>query len=398
MAVRGVFMSNGAITGDRIQTFSSRILMNGYGGSAPLLALSAGMPEERVSDTSWTWTEDQHISGASTTTTNYNNSATSIAVADSNLWTPNTILLVEASGEKMFVTAISGNTITVVRGFAGTAANTIANGGRLQSIGTAFAEAGGKPSPVVQQGEPYSNIVQIFKNGWSISGTAQAIKYQSTGDRLAYNKNMALQYHAEDLERAFWWGTRGTSIVSGAQYRTTDGVMNMINQYGGLVVSANYGSVAGNMSLAGLQNFIRLIFDHVIKGMPNERIAFTSSAVLELIQRMINLQTTYYLDVSDSEYGFNVTTISFLGNKLKLMTHPMFVENPTWAKNLVVLHPGLIKKKILRNTWIEQFGPQYSNNAGVDAEEGYIGDELGFHLSGAKMMGYMTNITTAVAN
>jgi hypothetical protein len=76
----------------------------------------------------------------------------------------------------------------------------------------------------------------------------------------------------------------------------------------------------------------------------------------------------------------------------------MFVENSTWAKELLILHPGLIKKRILRPTWMEEFGPSRQNNGGIDAEEGYVADELGFHLEGARTMGYMTNITTGVAS
>lgn len=397
MAVRGIFMSNGGIVGDRVKSLSGRVLMNQYAGTAPLLALSSGMEEEPIKDTSWSWTEDQHISGNSTTTAAYNAGETTIVVADSNLWVPQTILMVEATGEKMLVTAVAGNSLTVVRGVFGTAIQNIASGGRVQSVGTAFPEAGGPPAAVTQFGESYTNLVQIFKNGWAISGTAKAIEYV-TGSKAAYNKQMAMSYHVEDIERAFWWGTRGQQVIGGSEYRTSDGVMNMINRYGGLVVSAAYGGNAGTMSLAGINNFIRQLFDKIVKGFPNERIAFTSSAILELIQTMVRLDTSYWLTVENSEFGFNVTTINFLGNKLKLMTHPMFVENATWAKNLVVLHPGLIKKKILRPTWQETFNSERSNNAGVDAESGYIGDEMGFHLSGARCMGYMTNIVTGVAS
>jgi len=397
MAVRGIFMSNQSITGDRVQTFSGRILQHGYGGTAPLLALSSGMAEEQVSDTAWSWTEDQHISGNTTTTTNYNTAATDLTVVDSNIWVPQTILMVEATGERMLVTAVVGNVVTVVRGLFGSTAQAIANAARLQSIGTAFPEAGGKPAPVTQFGETYTNLVQIFKNGWALSGTAKAVKY-AAGSKLAYNKQHAIQYHAEDIERAFIFGARGQAVINNQEYRVSDGVINMISQYGGLVQSAAYGGNAGTMALAGLQSFMRLIFDRQIKGMPNERIAFTSSLVLELIQTMARKDTHYELTVKDTQYGFSVSTLNFLGNKLDMMTHPMFVENATWAKQLLVLHPGLIKKKILRPTWTEEFGAARSNNAGIDAEEGFVAEEIGFHLSGARTMGLMTNITTGVAS
>lgn len=397
MAVRGVFMSNQGIVGDRNTQLSGRVLMNGYGGTAPMLALSAGMPETPISDTAWSWTEDQHISGNTTCPGGVNNSATSIPVADANLWVPQSVLLVESTGEHMLVTAVSGNTITVVRGIAGTTGTTIPAAARIQLLGTAFKEGGGKPTPITQLGETYTNLCQIFKNGWSLTGTAKAISY-TQGSRLARNKQTCFQYHAEDIERSFIFGKRGQTIINNEEYRFSNGIVNQISTYGGLVVSAAYGGNAGNMSISGLQNFVRLIFDKVIKGMPNERIVFTSSAVLELIQNMVRLDSHFEITTETTSYGFSVMTLTFLGNTLKLMTHPMFVENATWAKTMLVLHPGLIEKKILRQTWTEEFTQAKANNAGVDAEEGYIGDEMGFHVAGARVMGYMTNISAAVAS
>ena len=398
MAVRGIFQSNQSIVGDRQSTLAARVLMHEYAGSAPLLALSAGMPETKISDTGWSWTEDQHIAGSTTLTNSggVNSSATSITVADSNLWVPNSIILAEATSEHLLVTAVSGNTITVVRGIAGTTAASIAQDARLQLLGNAWGEGTGKPSPVTQLGESYTNMVQIFKNGWSITGTAKAIQFV-TGSKLAHNKAMCAQYHAEDIERTFWFGKKGQQVINGVEYRLTNGIDAQINSYGGRVVSANAGG-AGQMNMAGLFNFIRLIFDRKAKGFPNERIAFTSSAVLELIQSMIRKDGVYQLHPVPNSFGMDVWTIDFLGNKLKLMTHPLFVENPTWAKYLYVLHPGLIEKKILRPTVTQQYLIDANTNAGVDADEGFILDEMGFHLGGARLTGLMTNISTAVAS
>lgn len=397
MAVRGVFMSNQSIPGDRNTSLSGRVLMHGLAGSAPLLALSSGMPEVPVSDTSWSWTEDQHISGNTTNVGAQNSSATALTVADSNLWVPQSVLLVEATGEHMLVTAVSGNSITVVRGIAGTTAASISDGARIQSIGTAFKEGGGKPAPVTQQGETYTNIVQIFKNGWAITGTAKAVKY-ALGSKLAHNKETCFAYHAEDIERAFLFGKKGQQVINGDEYRFSNGILNQISLYGGLVVSAAYGGTPGNMSIAGLTNFIRKVFDRRVKGLPNERIAFTSTSVVELMQHMARLDSTVEINVNTDTFGFNITTISFMGYQLKLMTHPLMVENPTWATQMYVFHPGLIEKRILRPTWTEEFGPAKENNNGVDADEGYIADEMGFHVAGARTMGMMTNISAAVAS
>lgn len=396
MAVRGVFASHSSIVGDRQNTLAGRVLKTGWAGTVPLLALSSGMKEESVSDTGWSWVEDTHISGNGVVTAATLAAATSIPVADTSIWTKNSILLVETTGEHLLVTDIPSNqAITVRRGFAGTTAANIAQNATLQMLGTAFEEGGGKPDAVMQFGDTFTNFVQIFKQGWSITGTAKAVKYQ-LGDKLADSKQQAMSFHAENIERAFFWGRKSITKVNNKEMRTSNGIIPQIEQFGGIVESAAWGGNAGSMSLGGFKDFMRRIFDKNAKGYPNERISFTSSVVLNLVQDMVAMDTHYELTLQDKVYGLDVWTLNFLGNQLKFAVHPLMSENAYWRKELYVLHPGLIKKRVLRQTWTEEFNAGKANNNGVDADEGYVADELGFELKGAALSGIMRNITTAV--
>jgi hypothetical protein len=76
----------------------------------------------------------------------------------------------------------------------------------------------------------------------------------------------------------------------------------------------------------------------------------------------------------------------------------MMVENAKWQGELYVLHPGMIKKRVKRNSWSEQFDSQRQNNNGRDAIEGYLAIEQGFEVRGAQTMGIYTNIQSAVAS
>lgn len=399
MSVRGIFASHSAIVGDRRSDLAARVLMTMPGGMAPLLALSSGMPSARAPDTAFSWIEDSHVSG--NTTVNgavASTTATQIIVDDSNIWTPNTVIMNQTTGEYMLITAITGNTIQVIRGLSGTTAANIGDEDVLQSIGTAFEEGGGKPTPVAQRGESRTNYTQIFKNGWAITGTAESIDYV-TGSQMAMNREQCFAYHAEDIERAFWWGKKDVRVVNNRQFRLTNGVLSQIENYGGQVESANYKSAgAGQMALMGLANFMRRIFDVRVKGLPNERIAFCGSIVLELINQMMIKDTTYNISSGENEFGLQVTRLNFFNGKLNLVTHPLMVENEIWQHELYVLHPGLIRKRIKRETWTEEFSPRKQNNNGTDATEGYIADEMGFEIKGAETMGIMRNITTAVAS
>lgn len=393
MAVQGIFASNQGIVGERAGDFSAAILRIDPTGNAPLLGLTSGMPKESATDTTFTWLEDGHISGRQACVSG--GTGTSVVVDDGSFYTPNTILLVEETGEHLFVTATAGNTLTVIRGLAGTTVVAITNAHHTQKIGNAFEEASSMPTPVTQQGHPRFNFTQIWRNGWAISGTAKAVKFL-TGNKLAYNKQMCATYHAEDIERSFIWGKKALTTLNGKQFRLTDGIISQIEQFGGLVVSANSGG-AGQLSRGDFEDFIQQIFSYNVKGQPNERISFCGNIALKAMQRWAWLDGTYELSQSETKLGIKVNEFITPFGTLKLMTHALMNENPVWTKEVYVLHPGAIKKRMLRDTFPENYDKSGRGTAGVDADEGAITTEGGIQVGAAKVMGIYRNITTGIA-
>lgn len=396
MSVRGIFTSHSGIIGDRVNDFSSKVLQIGWAGTAPLLALSAGMPSEPVKNTTWSWIEDSHISGnTEVAATEANVAATTFTVLDTQLYVRNQVIENQNTGEQLLITGISGTTLTVRRGLAGTTPAAMTEGDPIQSIGTAFPEGGGKPDPIAQRGDEYTNYCQIFKNGWSITGTAMAVKWHS-GSQLALNKEQCAAYHAEDQERSFWFSRKAVTTLDNKQLRLSNGIVAQLEGYGGQIESAETGGNAGELSMRDLQVWLSHIFDVNLKGFPNERIAFTGSATMQIIQDMVLQDTTYNIEVNESEYGIAVWSIKGFNHKIKFMTHPLFSENAVWAHSLYVLHPGTIKKRTLRPSWSQEFTAGRQNNNGVDADEGFLAIEQGWELKAAKASGIMRNIQEGV--
>ena len=98
MSVKGVFASDQNIAGSRKGDFASGILMTMPTGSAPLLALSAGMESVDAHDTVVTWFEENHLSGRINITNNAG-TGTTINVDDSSQVTAGLVYLIEATGE-----------------------------------------------------------------------------------------------------------------------------------------------------------------------------------------------------------------------------------------------------------------------------------------------------------
>lgn len=391
--IQGIFASNQAIVGDRVGDFSSTILRYQPTGTSLLLALTSGMTKANAGDTVFTWFEDSHQSGRAAIADG--GTTTQITVDDGSFYIPGTVLMIEETGEHALVTAVAGNVLTVIRGLAGTAIVAVNNTMHVQQIGNAHEEASGMPTAVTQQGAPRMNYVQIFRNSWAISGTAKAVAYR-TGSKLAKNKAEAASFHAEDIERAILWGRKHIGTLNGKQFRMTDGVKAQIENYGGVVESAATGGVPGNYSRSDFEDFIRRVFASNVKGMPNERIALGGDQVLAVLNQMTMLDGTYTISQGETKVGIAVTTIQTPFGSLKLMTHPLMNENPMWQKELYVMHPGSIRKRVLRETNSEGYDENGKRIQGKDADEGVITSELGVEVGGAKIMGVLKNVSKAV--
>lgn len=397
MAIKGIFQSHQGVVGEKATDFAASILQYFPTGQAQFFAISAGIASEPAMETTFHWYEDGHISGRIAVVSG--GTTTSVVVADGSFYVPNQILLCEQTGEYMFVTAVVNNTLTVVRGFAGTSIVSLTNAMFLQLIGNAFEEASTKPTAVTQQGTPRSNLVQIFRNAWSISGTAKAIKFR-TGDRLARSKRQCAQYHSEDMERIFLWGKKSVSTLNSKQFRTTDGLITQIEQFGGIVKTAatdsGAGPVAGNLSLTDLVDFVRQVFQTNVKGEPNERIVYCGDLVLQALNKMTTLDSVYEIQSGETEVGIKVSKLITAFGTLNLMTHPLMSESPVWTTEMYVLHPGGLKRRPLRETFNDDYDKSGSRTNGVDADEGIMTTEMGVQAAGSRAMGIYRNIKKAV--
>lgn len=244
------------------------------------------------------------------------------------------------------------------------------------------------------------NYTQIFRNAWAVSGTAKAVEFR-TGNKVAKNKRDCAMYHAEDMERAALWGRKHVGTLNGKPFRLTDGILAQIENFGGTVESvatdSGSGAVAGEFSRGDFEDFIRRVFSINVKGQPNERIAFCGDIFLAGLNRMTMLDGTYNISAGETEVGIEVTTIKTPFGKLKLMTHPLMNENPVWQRELYVLHPGAIRKRMLRETNDEGYDKNGNRIDGKDADEGVITTELGWEVGAASTMGILRNFQKAVA-
>lgn len=387
MAVKGVFASDQGIQGDRKGDFAAALLQVNPTGTAPLLALSSGMESHDAADTVITWFEENHISGR----INIINDialTTSAIVDDVSIMVAGAIYLVEATGEYMFVQSIAGSTLTVIRGFAGTTIVDVDGAAApvpIQRIATAHEEGSAKPVAVANLGFPRFNYLQIFRNAWDVTGTARHVEFH-TGNLVAKNKRDAGFFHAEDIERAMWFGKKSIGVKNNKPFRTMDGILAQI--------TTNVTVEGGTTTQAELNAHFEAIFARNIKGKPNERIAFCGNTVITVINAIAVINGVNNLSPGQTEFGFKITKWMTPYGDLSLMTHPLFNESPLWTKNLYTLHPGAMRTRWLRRTH-EDTNDRDGTRAGADADFGVFTSELSIEYRAELTGGKFTGIDTA---
>jgi len=392
MAVQGVFASDQNIPSARKGDFASGILQTMPTGSAPLLALTAGMESQGATDTVITWFEENHLSGRINVTNNAA-SGTSFVVDDSSQIMAGLVYLVETSGEYIYVESVAGNTATVTRGFGGTTVTALDGSSTnepIQRITNAQEEGSGKPTAIANLGFPRFNYMQIFRNAWDVTGTARVVDYH-TGDIVAKNKRDAGIYHSEDIERAMIWGKQAIGIQNGKPFRTMSGIQAQI--------TTNITAQGANTTWTEIDQFLMDIFARNIKGKPNERIAFCGNTVLQVLNKIARMDgnlTQINLVPGQTDFGMKITKWMTPYGDISLLTHPIFNESPVWTKDLMVLHPGAMRTRYLRKTF-EDMNDKDGTRAGADSDFGVVTTEMCMEYRSEITGGLFTGIDTAAA-
>jgi len=123
---------------------------------------------------------------------------------------------VEGSGELMLVTGINGDTLTVVRGYAGTTPENLADNQIINILGNAALEGADKPGARFTNRSRCGNYTQIFTAAVEVSGTDMAASQLGLADEMDYQKQERLRELLRDLENIVINGGQPSSNPEGS--------------------------------------------------------------------------------------------------------------------------------------------------------------------------------------
>lgn len=106
----------------------------------------------------------------------------------------------EESREVIFVTAVTGDDLTVVRGYGGTTAEAVADNTVLHILGNAALEGDDAPAARFTNRARKTNVTQIFTGAVEVSGSQLAARQVALADELDYQKQERLRELIRDLE------------------------------------------------------------------------------------------------------------------------------------------------------------------------------------------------------
>jgi len=167
--------------------------------------------------------DDQSITSPST--------ETDFDVANGDRFRVGDQIQVEASKELMLVTAVSSDTLTVVRGYAETTAEDLVDGQVINILGNAALEGSDKPSARFTNRTRCANYTQIFTAAVEVSGTDMAAGQLGLSDEMDYQKQERLRELIRDLENTVVNGGQpaGDPQGSGTSRRTMKGVVQSLS-------------------------------------------------------------------------------------------------------------------------------------------------------------------------
>jgi hypothetical protein len=238
--------------------------------------------------------------------------------SSAHIFTVGDVVKVARTGENVLVTAITDtDTIAVTRSVGDTPAAAVVAGDGLFIVGNASEENALARNANTTRSTAQSNYTQIFKTTIALSGTEDAAKLYGGRD-LPYLRSKKATEHALDIERAFWWGEKGsdTSGTQGHPRRFTGGVLEFIE--GGNSYIQNQG---GALTAPDLNTFLREGFTYG----NSTKMLFAGGVLLQAINEIARGQIQ--TNVGDTVYGIKVSTWMTAFGEVKIVHNPLFVED-----------------------------------------------------------------------
>ena len=346
-------------TDERPKNFREKILFISPNGNAPIFGLTSKAGKYSVNDPEFAWwAEAQNlirlvVSGSLTSSdtlvtvagTDPSSSAMSALYGAATNLKPGDILLVEPSTDNAtynqeFVevdTVISDTQFTIRRGAGGSTPGSISNNGGLTLIGSSYAEGSAAPRAVSRNPVKFKNYIQIFKDSYELTGTADQTMAR-TGSAWSNDKKRKLFDHAKAIEMALLFGRQAeVTGDNGKPKRFMGGLREFIP-------STNTTVFGSAVTAASFADAVAPAFNFDLGG-GDTRIAFCGNTARVEMGKVIQNTTGIKIELGNPVRVFGIDFQEFIlpMGRILMKSHPLLSQHPLYKKSLFLLDFSVIK-------------------------------------------------------
>jgi hypothetical protein len=305
---------------------------------APLTLLTSKVSKKAVSNPIFNWLEDERIPTLDRVNkaAGYTAGATGIQVDNAGYYRTPGLIKIQRTGEVCYVSAITGSTLTVVRGRGSTAAAAIVDNDQITILGANQAEGSTSPASKTTKKVKKTNATEIVRSAWELTNSEIATELYGPQDVAFQQMKVGIE-HAVDIENKLWFGEylddSSGATVSSVSIRTTGGIDE--------VISTNDSDFGGVFNMVTFFSFAEDVFRYG----SNSKVFFAAPSVVS----NISLEGIKYLELvpKDQTFGLDINRLLTPHGSLMVVKHNLF-EGDTYGKRGYVIDLDNVGYRFLR--------------------------------------------------
>jgi hypothetical protein len=319
---------------------------------------------------------------------------------------PGMIMRCERTGENVIINSVvTATTVKCTRAVGTVAAAALNDDDDFYQVGNAFEESSDRPKANNIVPVRITNLTQIFRNTWAISGSAQATETIAGESTDAENRQDCAALHATAIETGILLGQKSSGTRNGQPFRTMDGLINIIENlsyYPSSYTAVNSFTAGGTTNWTQLEGYLDTVFDQATDPkVANERTLFVGGAAKVVLNNIGRLNGTYQLLDGQTNWGLQFSTLTTSRGKFRIVEHPIFNTNATWSKmalgvDFSTFRVAYLKGRQTQNKEFNTSGSQAQDD-GVDAVGGTLTTELTCVVKNPPANVVIRNLTAAAA-
>jgi len=305
---------------------------------------------------------DMRVDATSSATTGAAAAAvTTIPVVDGSKFRSGMLLSPAGSEEVVLVESVTGNNLTVARGFGGTVAADIASGDVLTIDSVAREENSLAETDGIYQPENVENFFQTMDTAVEMSRRSLAtLQYGDTND-LNFQVQERIRQLVIQMDRALVRGRKATATISGKERTFTGGLRYFLDQAGAISVD----HAAGTLSLDAIND---LNAEIVTRG----GFANTIAVGIPLARKLNALVGANYSSQRLSDWSNDQGAVNRLPTDLPLIgaVNQIVIDTNLADDELVIFDAGMISVKPMAQNNAGETGAWQTKDATAPGQDG----------------------------